>query len=446
MGRLSPLPFPARKGADGRRRQAERARSSTASRRIPRGLVAIPRCRSFAVNDLRRRGKRRWILRSAGCGLSPLPPILAHALRRLLILGACLPLPFAGLAGLSRARRLAPLTGGIPLRRLRRGLEQLADARHPRGGHLLHRLDMLGELLERAGLELGVAHRLTDQLPPALGQAPQAAGVVPFPGRLLTDGLADLGGVELLGRHRLELFVAGEQFQLPVADLRRLLPPAADLFVDPQGMIGRAHDDKRRRRRTDPLPPGKKILHEGPHLDRLRRDAEARRRERPHRRERVGLRGPGRKDLFAAGSFLFAPHPLQPHLPHTEIIARLEREADRFRVEEHPLAPQPIDRDRRRLVVAGHEAHRERLASGEAEPIFPGEGEIDRRLDEDLRRHDYGRFRSDVAAVDRGAGQLPIGRRRHRHPAPLDDRQAPAAQPLRDWGVDAEVIGEADQR
>ena len=305
---------------------------------------------------------------------------------------------------------------------------------------------MLGELLERAGLELGVAHRLSDQLPPALGQAPQAAGVVPFPGRLLANGLADLGGVELLGRHRLELLVAGEQFQLPITDLRRLLPPAADLFVDPQGMIGRAHDDERRRRRTDPLPPGEKILHEGPHLDRLRRDAETCRRERPHRRERVGLRGPGGEDLFAAGSLLLAPHPLQPHLLDAEIVARLEREADRLRVEEHSLAPQPIDRDRRRLVVADHEAHREWLASGEAEPILPGKSELDRRLDEDLRRHDRRRFRSDVVAVDRGAGQLPVGRRRHRHSAPLHDRQASRAQPLRDRSVDAKVIREADQR
>ena len=51
-----------------------------------------------------------------------------------------------------------------------------------------------------------------------------------------------------------------------------------------------------------------------------------------------------------------------------------------------------------------------------------------------------------LAAVDRGAGQLPTGRRRHRHPAPLDDRQAPAAQPLRDGGADAKVLGEADKR
>ena len=107
---------------------------------------------------------------------------------------------------------------------------------------------MLGKLLERAGLELGVAHRLTDERPPRLGQAPQSAAVVPLRRRLLADRLAVLRGIELLGRHRLELFVADEELQLPVANFRRLLPPAADLVVDPQRMVGRVHDDERRRR------------------------------------------------------------------------------------------------------------------------------------------------------------------------------------------------------
>ena len=107
---------------------------------------------------------------------------------------------------------------------------------------------MLGKLLERAGLELGVAHRFTDKRSPRLSQAPQAAAVVPLRRRLLADRLACLRGIELLGCHRLELLVAGKQLQLPVADFRRLLSPAADLVVDPQGMVGRVHDDERRRR------------------------------------------------------------------------------------------------------------------------------------------------------------------------------------------------------
>ena len=103
LGRLSPLPFPARKGADGRRRQAERALPSAARRGLLRRLLAIPGRRSLAIDNLRRRGKRRWILRSAGRGLSPWAAILADTLRRLPILGACLPLPFARLALIFRA-------------------------------------------------------------------------------------------------------------------------------------------------------------------------------------------------------------------------------------------------------------------------------------------------------------------------------------------------------
>ena len=136
---------------------------------------------------------------------------------------------------------------------------------------------MLGQLLERGGLELGIAQRLAEDLGAAPGQAFQPAAVAPLRGSLFAECLALLRSVERPGRERQKLFVAGEQFHLAVADLRRLLAKSPDLVVDPEGMIGGVHDDERRRRRPDPLPPRQVVLDERPHLHRLRRDAEGQR-------------------------------------------------------------------------------------------------------------------------------------------------------------------------
>ena len=162
-------------------------------------------------------------------------------------------------------------------RRLRRVLQEFTDPRHPRLGHLLEVLHVLRELLEGAGVELRIPQGLSDQFRTALGQPSQPAAVLFLGGRLLTDRLATLHPVELLGRQLSQFLVPRQQFHLAITNLRGLLLPAGDLVVDPEGVIGGGHHEKDRRRRIDPAPARQIVLGKRPHLHRLRRDRQCRR-------------------------------------------------------------------------------------------------------------------------------------------------------------------------
>ena len=240
-------------------------------------------------------------------------------------------------------------------------------------------------MLERASVELWIPQGLPDQFSTAVGEPAEPAAVALLRSRLLTDRLAVLGRVELVGREFLQFLVPGEQFHLAVADFRRLLFPAGDLVVDPEGVIGGTHHEKHRRRRIDPVAARKVVLSEGPNLHRLRRDAELCRRECSDRFERFRLRAAGCQQALAPGAVALPRHgrgtastadPLDADPLHAKIVPRLEAEPHRFGFQEHGPARQAVDHDRRRLVVTGRHAHDERLATGEPQAVLPFDGDI----------------------------------------------------------------------
>ena len=240
-------------------------------------------------------------------------------------------------------------------------------------------------MLERAGVELWIPQGLSDQFSTTVGEPAEPAAVALLRGRLRADRLTVLGRVELVGREFLQFLVPGEQFHLAVADFRRLLFPAGDLVVDPEGVIGGPHHQKHRRRRIDPVAARKVVLREGPNLHRLRRDAELCRRECSDRCERFRLRSTGCQQALAPGAVAVPCHgrgtastadPLDADPLHAKIVPRLETETHRFGFQEHGLARQAVDHDRRRLVITGRHAHDERLATGEPQVVLPFDRDI----------------------------------------------------------------------
>ena len=240
-------------------------------------------------------------------------------------------------------------------------------------------------MLERAGVELRIPQGLPDQFSTTVGEPAEPAAVVLLRGRLFADRLAVLGRVELVGGKLLQFLVPGEQFHLAVADLCRLLFPAGDLVVDPEGVIGGTHHQKHRRRRIDPVAARQVVLREGPNLHRLRRDAEWCRRECSDRFERFRLRAAGCQQAHAPGAVALPRHgrgtastadPLDANPLHAKIVPRHKTEPHRFGFQEHGPARQAVDGDRRRLVVTGRHAHDERLATGEPQAVLPCDRDI----------------------------------------------------------------------
>ena len=192
-------------------------------------------------------------------------------------------------------------------------------------------------MLKRASVNFRIPHRLLHQFPAAVGQPAEPAAVVLFRGCLFTDRLPLLWRIEVLGGEGPEFFVSRKQRHLPVANLRRLLLPAGDLVVDPEGMISRTHHQKQSRRAVHAAPPRQVVLGKHPHLHHLRPNAAGCWRECPDRVERFNCRAAsGQQPLtlipLATGSNSTAPgpQPFHAHVLHAKIVRGLQAKPHRL--------------------------------------------------------------------------------------------------------------------
>ncbi len=125
-------------------------------------------------------------------------------------------------------------------------------------GDVLEDLEHLGPLLQVPDPELGIAHRLLDQIFAGHRPGRQSPAVGPLGGGLVLDLAPGLGSVELVGRRRPQLLVGLVELQLPVAHLERLAMPLAELLGQPDRvLLGIEHIEQVRPASKPGRRPGK---------------------------------------------------------------------------------------------------------------------------------------------------------------------------------------------
>ena len=198
----------------------------------------------------------------------------------------------AAAPGADLAGRRALVGGRVhgELRGGRRLLQEVGHRGHPVGGDVLEDLEHLGPLLQVADAELGVAHRLPDQVLARDDEARQATAVGPLGVGLVLDPLPVLVAVELLRRELAELLVRLEELPLAVAHLQRLPVPLAQLLGEPDRVLLGVEDVERVGRRVDPGAAREVVLGEDAKRDRLRLDPQRLARRRCRRARAIPCR------------------------------------------------------------------------------------------------------------------------------------------------------------
>ena len=142
-------------------------------------------------------------------------------------------------------------------------------------------------MLERGRLEVGVLHRLANELAAGVDKPIEPPGIGFLRGGLRLEPAADVVVEQPLRGHLPQLLVAGQERHLSVTDLACLLAELLKPGIEHERMFGpidHIHDDRRRIR---PAPTGLVIFREGPQHDRLRSDPERVRTEGGDRLERL---------------------------------------------------------------------------------------------------------------------------------------------------------------
>ena len=143
--------------------------------------------------------------------------------------------------------------------------KQVGDRRHPVARDVLQDLEHLGPFFQAGDAELGVAHRLLDQVFAGNRPGPTAGGRWPArrrPGSRSCAG-SRAGRALRPARARSCLLVSYNCISL-VAHLERLAMPLAQLLGDPDGVLLGVQDIEHVGRRIDPLAAREIILGEQP--------------------------------------------------------------------------------------------------------------------------------------------------------------------------------------